>query len=156
MNARQRLLKAMGESGMWKGIGRVHTWVYRATGGVIGRSAGPITNLLLTTRGRQSGAARTVALAYMADGERWVVVASNGGADRHPAWWLNLTVQPEAAIEIGRERIEVVAREAEGEERAALWAKLARYNPPWGAYERITSRRIPVVILARRTFGRPA
>ena len=85
MDAKLRLLKVMGESGMWKGIGRVHTWLYRATGGRIGHTVGHITNLLLTTKGRGSGAPRTVALAYLADRDTWVLVASNGGADRHPA-----------------------------------------------------------------------
>ena len=153
MDAKLRLLKAMGESGMWKGVGKVHTWVYRATGGRIGQTAGHITNLLLTTTGRRSGAARTVALAYMADGDNWILVASNRGADRHPAWWLNLKGDPNATIEIGRESIEVAARETQGEERARLWSLLTRYNPPYASYEKMTARRIPVVVLERREIG---
>jgi len=150
MSAKLRILKAMGESGMWKGIGRAHTWLYRATGGRVGHRAGHITNLLLTTKGRKSGAPRTVALAYMADGDTWVLVASNGGADRHPAWWLNLQSDPAATIEIGRERIPATAREAHGAERERLWPLLTRYNPPYASYEKITARRIPVVVLERR------
>lgn len=63
MDTKLRILKAVGESGVWKGVGKVHTWLYRATGGSVGRKAGHITNLLLTTRGRRSGEPRTVALA---------------------------------------------------------------------------------------------
>jgi deazaflavin-dependent oxidoreductase (nitroreductase family) len=150
MSAKLRILKAMGESGMWKGIGRVHTWLYRATGGRVGHTAGHIKNLLLTTRGRRSGEHRTVALAYFVDGDHWILVASNGGADRHPAWWLNLRDDPDATIEVGRERIPVVGHAAHGEERARLWPLLTRYNPPYASYEKITARRIPVVVLARR------
>ncbi len=151
MDAKLRVLKAMGESGMWKGIGKVHTWLYRTTGGRIGHATGPIRNLLLTTRGRKSGEERTVALAYMADGDRWILVASNGGGDRHPAWWLNLEVEPKASIEVGAERIDVDARQAAGAERADLWSRLTRYNPPYASYEKMTARPIPVVVLERRS-----
>jgi len=149
MDAKLRLMKAMGEAGMWKGIGRVHTWLYRATGGRVGHTAGHITNLLLTTTGRRSGAARTVALAYMADGDNWILVASNGGSDHHPAWWLNLKSAPAATVEIGSQRITVVARAAKGAERDRLWARLTRYNPPYASYEKMTARSIPVVVLER-------
>ena len=150
MDAKLRILKAVGESGMWKGVGKVHTWIYRATGGVVGRKAGHISNLLLTTKGRRSAELRTVALAYMADGDRWILVASNGGSDNHPAWWLNLRANPEATIEVGRERIPVTAQLAQGDERARLWPLLTRYNPVYASYQQITERRIPVVVLERR------
>ncbi|MEW6272804.1 MAG: nitroreductase family deazaflavin-dependent oxidoreductase [Thermodesulfobacteriota bacterium] len=143
-----RLLKAVGESPFWKVTGRVHTALYRATGGRVGHSAGRITNLLLTTRGRRSGEERTVALAYLADGDRFVVVASNGGSDRHPAWWLNLRANPRARVEVGGRTVEVTAREATAEEHARLWPELKAVNPFYGNYERITERRIPVVVLA--------
>ncbi len=145
-----KLLKAVGESPFWKLTGRVHTALYRATGGRIGHSAGRITNLLLTTKGRKSGAPRTVALAYLADGDRFVVVASNGGSDRHPAWWLNLRADPRATVEVGDRTVEVTAREATEEERARLWPELCAVNPFYSRYERITARRIPLVILEPR------
>src|SRR5215472_3386024 len=85
-----RLVKRIGESRFWKRTGKVHAALYRMTGGRIGHSAGGVRNLLLTTVGRRSGESRTVPLTYMADGESYVLVASNGGSDRHPAWWLNL------------------------------------------------------------------
>ena len=149
MNTQQRILKAIGERGLWKPIGKVHTWFYRVSGGRIGHTAGGIRNLLLTTTGRRSGEQRTVALAYLADGDTFVLVASNGGRDQHPAWWLNLQGEPRATIQVGRETIGVVAREAEGEERTRLWSMLTRYNPPYAAYEQMTKRRIPVVVLRR-------
>jgi deazaflavin-dependent oxidoreductase (nitroreductase family) len=150
MSLQLRVLKAVGESPMWRITGKVHTFLYRATGGRIGHSAGKITNLLLTTRGRKSGESRTVALAYMADGERFVVVASNGGADRHPAWWLNLRADPNATVEVGDRTVRVSAREATGEERTRLWPELKAVNPFYGNYEQITERRIPVVVLEPR------
>jgi len=142
-----RFLKAMGESSFWKRAGRLHTKLYRATGGRIGHNAGHITNLLLTTRGRKSGELRTVPLAYLEDGDAYVVVASNGGADRHPAWWLNLQKEPSATVELGRRKVPVEARMASVEERSRLWPKLTEWNPFYGRYEQITDRPIPVVIL---------
>src|SRR5262245_14677271 len=94
-----RMLKILGESGAWKAVGAVHTRLYRLSGGRIGHTAGHLANLLLTTTGRKSGAARTVPLTYMADGDTYVLVASNGGADRHPAWYLNLQDDPRAHVE---------------------------------------------------------
>jgi deazaflavin-dependent oxidoreductase (nitroreductase family) len=146
----QRVLKQVGESSFWRMTGKLHTRLYRLTGGRVGHSAGKITNLLLTTTGRKSGEQRTVPLAYVADGDRWVVVASNGGADRHPAWWLNLRHAPRATIEVGPDRVDVTAREANETERARLWPELKAINPFFGQYEQITDRRIPVVILERR------
>lgn len=86
----------------------------------------------------------------MEDAARWILVASNGGSDDHPAWWLNLRANPEATIEVGRETIPVTAQLAQGDERAQLWSRLTRYNPVYASYQKITDRRIPVVILERR------
>jgi deazaflavin-dependent oxidoreductase (nitroreductase family) len=142
-----RFLKAIGESSFWKRAGRLHTRLYRATGGRIGHNAGQITNLLLTTLGRKSGELRTVPLAYLEDGDSYVVVASNGGADRHPAWWLNLRKQPDATVEIGKRKLPVRAALATAAERDRLWPKLTEVNPFYSRYEQITDRQIPVVIL---------
>lgn len=147
MSLQHRVLKVIGESPMWKMTSRVHTWLYRATGGRIGHSAGGITNLILTTKGRKSGEPRTVALAYLADGADFVVVASNGGSDRNPAWWLNLKSDPHAVVEVGASKLDVTAREATSDEHARLWPALKAVNPFYSNYEVITDRRIPVVIL---------
>jgi F420H(2)-dependent quinone reductase len=149
MTTQQRLLKAIGQLGLWKPIGKIHSALYRATDGRIGHSAGAIRNLLLTTTGRRSGEARTVALAYLADGDDLVIVASNGGSDKPPAWWRNLQAEPRATVQVGRDTFPVAARDAEGDERARLWEMLKRYNPPYAAYEQMTSRLIPVVVLRR-------
>jgi deazaflavin-dependent oxidoreductase (nitroreductase family) len=146
----QRILKAIGESPFWRVTGRVHTALYRATRGRVGHSAGAITNLLLTTTGRKSGQPRTVPLAYVEDAGRFVVVASNGGADRPPAWWTNLRARPDATVEVGPRTIPVRAREATAAEHAVLWPRLKQGNPFFAQYEQITARRIPVVILERR------
>ena len=147
----QRTLKLVGESPFWRLVGRVHTVVYRSTGGRIGHGAGAISNLLLTTIGRRSGQPRTVPLAYLQDGARFVVVASNGGSDRHPAWWGNLRQKPAATVQVGSRRIDVIAHEATPEERDALWPRLKAVNPFYGQYEQITQRLIPVIVLEPRS-----
>jgi deazaflavin-dependent oxidoreductase (nitroreductase family) len=149
----QRVLKTIGESPFWRVTGRVHTALYRATGGRIGHSAGRISNLLLTTTGRKSGVPRTVPLAYLEDAGRYVVVASNGGSDRAPAWWGNLRHDPAATVQIGARTVAVRAREATPEEHAVLWPRLKRDNPFYGQYEQITPRRIPVVVLEPEPAG---
>jgi deazaflavin-dependent oxidoreductase (nitroreductase family) len=83
----------------------------------------------------------------MADGDRYVLVASNGGADRHPAWWLNLQREPRATIQVGARTLAVTAHRADVAEHARLWPALKRMNPFYRQYERITDREIPVVIL---------
>ena len=144
--------KVVGESGIWKGVGRLHAGLYRATGGRVGHNLGGFQNLLLTTRGRRSGESRTVPLTYMADGDTFVLVASNGGADRHPAWWLNLRATPRATVQIAGRTVTVDAAEASPEERDRLWPQLTAMNPFYRMYEQLTARRIPVVIL--RPVGR--
>lgn len=151
MGPGQRILKAIGESPFWRVTGRLHTALYRATGGRVGHSAGGITNLLLTTTGRKSGQPRTVPLAYVEDQGRFVIVASNGGSDRPPSWWVNLRHQPSATVEVGARKIAVVARESSPEERSVLWPRLKRVNPFFAQYEQITARQIPVVILEPRS-----
>lgn len=145
----QRILKTIGESPFWRTTGRIHTWLYQTTGGRVGHSAGAIKNLLLTTTGRKTGQQRICPLAYMADGDRWILVASNGGSDKPPAWWFNLKKTPRATIQVGADTFEVAAADAVGDERARLWPLLKAYNPFYVQYEQITDRKIPVVILTR-------
>ncbi len=109
--------------------------------------------LLLTTVGRRSGEERITPVMYHRDGERYVVIASKGGAPDHPAWYRNLTANPLARVEVGAETgtetFEVRAREAEGEERERLYAERVAIAPGFGEYTRMTSRQIPVMILDR-------
>lgn len=143
----RRALKLFGESGLWKVISAIHTAFYRATKGRLGHRAAGLASLLLTTTGRRSGSERTVALTYVPDGADYVVVASNGGADRPPAWWLNLQAKPHATVQVGPDLVTVVAHTAGVSERQQLWPKLTAANPFYVRYELLTGRPIPVVIL---------
>lgn len=106
--------------------------------------------LLLTTRGRRSGKLRRTAVWYFEDGDRYLLVGSNGGLARHPAWYLNLVAHPEVEVQVGGERFSAVARTAEGDERPALWQRLAAEVPQYAAYQKkLRSRELPVVILER-------
>jgi deazaflavin-dependent oxidoreductase (nitroreductase family) len=127
-------------------MGAVHNALYRLSGGKVGGRMGKAPVLLLTVTGRKSGKRRTTPLLYSRDGENLVVIASVGGAPRHPAWYLNLQGR-EAEVQVGRERRRVRARDADGEERDRLWAQMVGLYPPYEAYQRKTTRRIPVVVL---------
>jgi deazaflavin-dependent oxidoreductase (nitroreductase family) len=87
---------------------------------------------------------------YQTDSDRWVIIASNAGGPRHPAWWLNLRAQPEAAVQIGRETYQVTAVETAGEDRERLWRRMADMYKGYDAYARKTTRKLPVVLLLRR------
>jgi deazaflavin-dependent oxidoreductase (nitroreductase family) len=113
-------------------IWRLHRFVYRASGGRVGGAIGGAPVLLLTTTGRRSGEPRPVTLTCFEDGGRFVVVASNAGEDRHPAWWLNLKEHPDATVLIGGTTTRMRAAEAVGEERKRLWTKVTRRDPPRG------------------------
>lgn len=130
-----------------KAASSIHTAVYRVSGGRIAGTAGNVPVLLLTTTGRKTGKQRTTPLLFILDGEDVVVVASNGGMDWFPAWWLNLQQHPAAVIEIGRERREVTASNADPARRARLWLELTARYPGYLKYEARTARRIPLVIL---------
>lgn len=126
---------------------RFHPWLYRKTGGRIGGSAMGMPVLLLTTTGRKSGQPRTRALMYLPKGDACVVIASFAGEPRHPDWWLNLRANPRAQIQRGADTTRVVAREAEGAERARLWEEVVRRESGYATYAERTTRRIPVVLL---------
>lgn len=133
----------------WRNVTRIHSAVYRWSGGRLGARLAGIPMLLLTTVGRRSGLPRTLPLAYLADGDDFVVVASNGGQEVDPAWWRNLQQNPEAQVQVGQETFRARARLADATERARLWPLLTQANPAWGAYEKNTRRPIPVVVLGR-------
>jgi F420H(2)-dependent quinone reductase len=127
--------------------GGVHTAVYRASGGRLAGEARNLPVLLLTTTGRKTGKQRTVPLLFIRDGDDLVVVASNGGMDWFPAWWLNLQQRPAAVVEIGRERRDVTAGKAGLARRARLWPEFTGRYPGYLEYEGRTPREIPLVIL---------
>jgi deazaflavin-dependent oxidoreductase (nitroreductase family) len=134
----------------WAWFTRLHRAVYARTHGRIGARLAGLDVLLLTTRGRRSGAPRSVPLPWFADGDDLVVVASNNGGPRDPDWWLNLVAHPEAEIALRGERRRVRASLATPAERARLWPRLVASNPRYATYARRTSREIPVVILRAR------
>jgi deazaflavin-dependent oxidoreductase (nitroreductase family) len=129
-------------------MSRANTWVFRATGGRIGsRFPGGAPIGLLTTTGRRSGRPRTAPLLYLADGERLVVVASQGGLPRHPLWYENLAGHPEVEFRTPQGSRRYRARTASAEEKAAYWPRLCALYPSYDAYQKRTDRDIPVVLL---------
>ena len=130
-------------------ITAIHRFVYRVTGGRIGRNLGGVTTLLLTHVGRKSGRERFTPLLYVEDEAGLIVVASNAGDDRHPAWWLNLESRPETEVRVGRDRRRVRARRATDEEVPRLWAKLDAEYRYYRDYRSRTDREIPIVVLER-------
>lgn len=131
-------------------FGAEHVRVYRETGGERGFHWHGTTILLLTTTGRKSGERRTTPLIHRTDGERWIVIGSQGGLDVHPAWYLNLAEDPDAEIEVKAETIPVRATTVEGPERERLWKLMTEDWPYYDDYQKRTERQIPVVALERR------
>ena len=126
---------------------RLHSALFRLTGGRFLATTNGFPILLLVTRGRKSGAPKSVALQSLAEGDGYAVIGSYAGEDRHPAWWLNLRAEPEAEVRIrGRSR-RVRAREAVGDERERIWSRFVAIDPAYEVYRRQTARRIPVVVL---------
>jgi deazaflavin-dependent oxidoreductase (nitroreductase family) len=131
-------------------FGAEHVRVYRATGGERGYHWRGTTILLLTTQGRVSGKPRTSPLIHRTDGDRWVVVASKGGAPKNPGWFENLLAHPEVRIEVKGEEIPVRASVAQGAERDRLWSAMTEVWPDYDSYQGWTEREIPVVVFTRR------
>jgi deazaflavin-dependent oxidoreductase (nitroreductase family) len=141
-----RLSTAMGATAL-RWTGRLNVPIYRATGGRLMGKVGRAPVLLLTTTGRKSGQPRTAPVVYLTDGERLIVIGSNAGNDRVPAWALNLKANPDAEVEVGHRRKKVRARVAEGEERAKLWRKSNEQYAGFDDYERRTDRAISLFVL---------
>jgi F420H(2)-dependent quinone reductase len=131
-------------------ITRIHRFLYVRTRGAIGARLPGKRFLLLTSVGRRTARQRVMPLLYVTDGDRFVVVGSNAGDDRPPAWWLNLQAQPRALVQVGSEHHEVRAHQAEGEELARLWPLLEASYRHYAGYRLRTQREIPVVVLERR------
>jgi len=122
---------------------------FRANHGKVGGPFAGVPILLLHHTGARTGTVRVNPLAYQADGGRFVVFGSKGGAPTNPDWYHNLRANPEATVEVGTETIPVRARVAEGEERERIWNRQKQLMPGFAAYEQRTRRQIPVVILER-------
>jgi F420H(2)-dependent quinone reductase len=126
----------------------LNVWLYRLSGGRVMGKMGAAPILLLTTRGRKSGRSRTVPLLYLKDDGNFVIVASLGGAPKHPAWFLNLEANPKVELQVGKRRIDCAAQRANAEEKARLWPRLVAIYPQYADYQKRTTRDIPVVIVS--------
>jgi deazaflavin-dependent oxidoreductase (nitroreductase family) len=132
-------------------FGEEHVQRYRDTGGEIGhRWKRGSKILLLTTKGRKSGEPRTKPLIYEEDGDRYVIVASKGGAPEHPDWYENLQAEPNVELQVLDEVFPARARTAEGEERERLWQLVNKQWPDYDSYQEKTDREIPVFLVERR------
>jgi F420H(2)-dependent quinone reductase len=128
--------------------GTLHRWLYRASGGKLGKTFFGSPVLLLTTTGRKTGRSRTWPLTYLQDkGGCFIVAAAYGGQPKHPAWYLNLRANPYVAIQHGERTQAMIAEVAQGEERSQLWTRLIEAYPAYAEYQRKTKRQIPVVVL---------
>ena len=128
-------------------LSRLHAALYRTTRGRVGKRLVANDMLLLTTRGRRSDKTHTVPLLYLSDGEAVVVIASWGGRDYDPDWYLNLLARPAATVDLGGTSRPVMARIADGEERVIWWRRAQQAYRGYQAYQRRTRREIPIVIL---------
>lgn len=131
-------------------FGEEHVRRYRETNGEVGhvwREGSTI--LLLTTKGRKTGEPRTTPLIYAQEGDKYVIVASKGGAPEHPGWYRNIEKEPVVELQVLGEVFPATARTAEGEERERLWRKANEVWRHYDEYQTKTEREIPVVVLER-------
>lgn len=127
---------------------RFEAWRFRRSGGKA-RAFGKFPQLLLTTVGRKTGQERTVPLFYLEQDGQLIVIASFGGSDVHPAWWLNMRESARGKVEIHGESYEVTPTALEGEERDRAWQAMVAFWPAYDSYATKTDRLIPVVALTR-------
>ena len=131
-------------------FGKEHVRRYQKTDGAEGYEwRKGTTILLLTTTGRRSGQARTTPLIFRPYGEAYLIVASNGGSDQPPAWYLNLESNPTVHVQIKGDRFVAHARTASPDEKPGMWHVMAQVWPDYDRYQKRTGREIPVVVLDR-------
>ena len=129
-------------------FGQEHVNRYRATDGEEGHDWQGTHTLLLTTTGRKSGEKRTTPLIYDPVGDAYAIVASKGGADEPPAWYLNLSADPEVEVQVKADRFTANARTASPDEKAEIWPQMVGQWPAY-EYQAATEREIPIVLLER-------
>jgi deazaflavin-dependent oxidoreductase (nitroreductase family) len=147
MTTPPRALNSAGTGVVIKWMSRINTWLYKATGGRIGGKflqGAPVA--LLTTTGRKTGQPRVSPLLYLRDGDRVVVVASHGGREKNPMWYLNLKANPQVQVQIKKDVLNLTARDATEEERAKYWPRLVKMYSSYDDYQSWTDRKIPIVI----------
>ncbi|MDX6603881.1 MAG: hypothetical protein QOF23_390 [Solirubrobacterales bacterium] len=130
-------------------FGKEHVDRYRATDGAEGHDWEGTQTLLLTTTGRRSGDQRTTPLIYAPAGDSYTVIASKGGSDEPPAWYLNLSDNPQVEVQVKGDRFKARARTASAEEKPELWRRMTAEWPSYDDYQKKTDREIPVVVLER-------
>lgn len=130
-------------------FGEEHVKSYRDTGGEEGHDWKGTTTLILTTKGRRSGEPRSTPLIYQDHGDDHLVVASKGGSDAPPAWYLNLQAEPEVEVQVKADKFRARARTATPEEKPELWRTMTAAWPAYDEYQEKTEREIPVVVLER-------
>ncbi len=119
---------------------------FRTHGGQV-RGWAPL--ILLTTTGAKTGRPRIAPLMLVTDGDRILAVASKGGYPKHPEWYLNLLAHPKVTVEVGSEKFDTTARILTGNEREQAFTRAVEVFPPYGAYQKRTTREIPVIALER-------
>ncbi len=130
-------------------FGQEHTDRYKETDGDVGHDWQGTQVLLLTTTGRKTGEERELPLIYGTNGDDYLIVASKGGADAPPAWYLNLMADPNVVVQVKGDRFEAHAREASPEEKADLWSTMTAEWPAYDDYQSKTERDIPIIVLER-------
>lgn len=144
--------KAVGTGIKW--MSRLNTWAYKATGGRIGakwrggsnRFSAPPPVGILTTIGRKSGQPRESPLLFLREGDRIVLVASQGGRATNPMWYLNIQANPQVTFQFKNEKLTLTARDATDAEREQYWPKLDAIYPDFVNYRSYTDRKIPILI----------
>ncbi|ORA78912.1 nitroreductase family deazaflavin-dependent oxidoreductase [Mycobacterium malmoense] len=129
-----------------KWMSRANTWLYRRSNGKLGGTFQKRPVALLTTTGRKTGEPRLSPLLYLREGDRVILVASQGGREKNPLWYLNLKADPKVSVQIKGEVLQLRARDATAEERAKYWPKLVAMYPSFEDYQSWTDRVIPIVI----------
>jgi deazaflavin-dependent oxidoreductase (nitroreductase family) len=131
-------------------FGQEHVQRYEATDGEEGHEwKGGTTTLILATKGRKSGETRKTPLIYTEHDGDYLVVASKGGSDEPPAWYLNLDADPAVGVQVKGDRFKARARTASPDEKPELWKQMAEAWPDYEKYQESTDREIPVVVLER-------
>ena len=130
-------------------FGDEHTQRYKETDGDVGHDWQGTQTLLLMTKGRKSGEPRELPLIYGKSGDDYLIVASKGGADAPPAWYLNLQADPDVEVQVKGDRFKARARVATPEEKPEMWKTMVSEWPDYDGYQEKTDREIPVVVLER-------
>ena len=136
-----------------KAFTRINVWVYRLSGGRLMNKLGGDPICLVAMTGASSGRRRVVPLMYVPCGDSVALVASQGGAPRHPVWYYNLKAYPDIVIEQGGRRRQMRAREVDGEEKARVWPVCVQHYAPYADYQKRTVRQIPVFLCEPRGDG---